>query len=162
MNNTVSPNLQQLMQIFIRICDAMAYSHSKGVLHLDLKPANIQLGEYGEALVCDWGLAKLIHSDDMDSDTGEKLLDPNIYNEGTLDGIVKGSPGYLAPEQIDRRISSKSIQTDIYCLGGILYYMLTKKPPIAAADLEHLSSPKHRARDRNGLGTGTALEFERL
>lgn len=124
------PSLLNLMQIFLKICDAIAYCHSKNIVHLDLKPANIQMGEFGEVLVCDWGLAKILGTKDETLD----YLDPDIYNDGTMDGIVKGSLGYLAPEQVDKDYGEKGEVTDIYSLGGILYFMLTGKPPVSGND----------------------------
>jgi serine/threonine protein kinase len=124
---------QDLMQIFLKICDAVAYAHSKKVIHLDLKPANIRLGHFGEVIVCDWGLAKII-GDDTDSDTVS--LDPNIYNDVTLDGMIKGSPGYLAPEQASKNFGCKDERTDIYALGGILYSLLVFRPPVKTKDIQ--------------------------
>jgi len=126
------PSLIQLMQIFLKICDAIAYSHSKKIVHLDLKPANIQMGEFGEVLVCDWGIAKILGTKDETLD----YLDPDIYNDGTMDGVVKGSLGYLAPEQVSNDFGSKSERTDTYALGGILYFMLTGKAPYKSDDVK--------------------------
>ena len=126
------PSLVSLMLIFQKICDAIAYSHSKKIVHLDLKPANIQMGEFGEVLVCDWGLAKIIGTNDETLD----YLDPDIYNDGTMDGIVKGSVGYLAPEQVNKDMGEKDERTDIYALGGILYFMLTGQAPIKGSSVK--------------------------
>ena len=121
-------SLQERVQIFIKICDAIAYAHSTGIIHLDLKPANICVGAYGEVLVCDWGIAKITGDpEDMD---GACLLDPQVYNDATLNGVVKGSPGYLAPEQIEPSFGDKNETTDVYALGGILYYLLCRRKPI--------------------------------
>jgi eukaryotic-like serine/threonine-protein kinase len=120
-------SLQSLLDIFIKICDAVAYAHSKGILHLDLKPSNIQIGNYGEVLVCDWGLAKVLEAAD---DTVETELDPCLYNDITLDGTIKGTPGFMAPEQVDHKLGEKDRRTDIYALGGILYTLLTKRAPV--------------------------------
>ncbi|MCM8538351.1 MAG: protein kinase [Lentisphaeraceae bacterium] len=125
--------LQELMQIFLKICDAVSYAHSKDVIHLDLKPANIRLGEYGEVIVCDWGLAKLIGQIDTEEPTG---LDPDVYNDLTLNGVVKGSLGYLAPEQISEDNGLKDKRTDVFALGGILYSMLTKVRPVEVGDTQ--------------------------
>jgi serine/threonine protein kinase len=126
-------SLQTLMDIFIKVCDAMAYTHSKGILHLDLKPENIQVGEFGEVLVCDWGLAKVIDSPDELVDTD---LDPCLYNDITLDGVIKGTPGFMAPEQIDFELGEKDKRTDVYALGGILYSLLALRPPIDNKDVQ--------------------------
>ena len=127
-------SVQDLMEIFLRICDAIAYAHSKGIIHLDLKPENIQIGDYGEVLVCDWGLAKVI--DDVEKlQNFDADLDPSLYNDVTLDGYIKGSPGFMAPEQVKSELGSKDQRTDVYALGGILYSMLTYSSPMKSSDL---------------------------
>ena len=129
-------SLQQAIDIFLKICDAIEYAHSKNIIHLDLKPANIRMGKYGEVLVCDWGIAKIVTEDDDEDETQDDLLlDPNIINDITLDGFIKGSPGYLAPEQIDSAFGNKDYQSDIYALGGILYFLLSFEPPCSHGDV---------------------------
>ena len=128
-------SLQELMEIFLKICDAVDYAHSRGIVHLDLKPDNIQIGDYGEVLVCDWGLAKVLESSEGITDFSADL-DPYIYNGLTLDGTIKGSPGYMAPEQINTELGPKNQKTDIYALGGILYSLLCLKVPYESDTLE--------------------------
>ena len=149
--------LNALLEIFLKICDAVAFAHSKGIIHLDLKPANIQIDGYGQVLVCDWGLAKVLENPDEINDFGADL-DPGIYNDVTLDGIIKGTPGYMAPEQINTNIGPKSKQTDIYALGGILYSLLCLKKPYESDTLEGLMKktlkgklllPSERKKDGN-------------
>lgn len=119
--------LSDRLDVFLKVCDAITYAHSRDVIHLDLKPANIQVGHYGEVLVCDWGLAKLIGgTDEIDDDV---LLNPDLLNGMTLYGQVKGTPGYMAPEQI--RGDDRDKRTDIYALGALLYAVLTCRPPLA-------------------------------
>ena len=125
---------QDLMNIFLKICDAIAYAHSKGILHLDLKPENIRVGDFGEVLVCDWGLAKVI--DSPDEEPADIDLDPCLYNDITLDGVIKGTPGFMAPEQIEFKLGEKDKRTDVYALGGILYSMLALKAPIDHKDVQ--------------------------
>ncbi|WDE98613.1 serine/threonine-protein kinase [Lentisphaera profundi] len=127
-------SLQQAIDIFLKICDAIEYAHSKNIIHLDIKPANIRMGKYGEVLVCDWGIAKIL-TDDDEHEQDPSSLDPNIINDVTLDGFIKGSPGYLAPEQIDSSLGNKDFQSDIYALGGILYFLLSFHPPHAHDDV---------------------------
>ena len=119
--------LSDRLNVFLKVCDAITYAHSRDVIHLDLKPANIQVGHYGEVLVCDWGLAKLIGGTDEIDD--EILLNPDLLNGMTLYGQVKGTPGYMAPEQI--RGGTRDKRTDIYALGALLYAVLTCRPPLA-------------------------------
>jgi serine/threonine protein kinase len=119
--------LSDRLDVFLKVCDAITYAHSRDVIHLDLKPANIQVGHYGEVLVCDWGLGKLIGgTDEIDDDV---LLNPDLLNGMTLYGQVKGTPGYMAPEQI--RGDERDKRTDIYALGALLYAVLTCRPPLA-------------------------------
>ena len=118
--------LSDRLDIFLKVCDAITYAHSRDVIHLDLKPANIQVGHYGEVLVCDWGLGKLIGgTDEIDDD---ELLNPDLLSGMTVYGQVKGTPGYMAPEQI--RGEDRDKRTDIYALGALLYAVLTCRPPI--------------------------------
>lgn len=117
--------LSERLEIFLKVCDAITYAHSRDVVHLDLKPANIQVGHFGEVLVCDWGLAKLIGgTDEIDDDV---LLNPDLLNGMTVYGKVKGTPGYMAPEQI--RGGPLDKRADIYALGALLYAVLTCRPP---------------------------------
>jgi len=132
LNNKGVLSLSEKLSVFMKICDAMSYAHSQGVIHLDLKPDNIQISAFGEVSLCDWGLAKLVGSEDSKLDT-KKTLDKFEVDNMTLDGVVKGTPGYMAPEQITGE--SKTFQTDIYALGAILFEILYKKTPVQGDDL---------------------------
>ena len=150
------------MGIFTKICDAISYAHSKGIIHLDLKPENIQIGEYGEVTVCDWGLAKVIDSPEDISDF-ESDLDPMLYNDMTMDGVIKGTPGYMAPEQIDSSLGPKDQRSDIYALGGILYSLLTLKNPHKTDTVENvlkntLEGRINRPSTRTDVPISTSLE----
>lgn len=118
-------SLKSLIGIFVKVCDAVSYSHSMGVVHLDIKPDNIQVGEHGEVLLCDWGLAKYLGEV---YDSKEPLLDQNFLSGQTLDRQIKGTPGFMAPEQILNK-SEIGISTDIYSLGALLYNILTFLTP---------------------------------
>ena len=121
--------LNTLLNIFLKICDAIAYAHSRNVLHLDIKPDNIRVGEFGEVLVCDWGLARVINESAEESGEDSELLDGDVLNDMTLSGTMKGTPGFMAPEQT-QAYGAKTPQTDIYALGALLYMMLTHKLPV--------------------------------
>ena len=121
----------RLLQVFIRICNAIEFAHSQGICHLDLKPENVNIGEYGEVLVLDWGLARSLNPE-------SPVASPNV-EDVDANGHVKGTPGYMAPEQI--RITHEhpvGFASDIYALGGILYAMLTLSNPLAALPMEEI------------------------
>ena len=121
-------SLNSLLVIFSKICDAVSYAHSKNVIHLDLKPANIQVGDFGEVLVCDWGLGKITNNPETE-DIEELLLDADLLNHVASKNKIIGTPGYMAPEQVDKNgVHDRS--TDIYSLGCILYSVLTHQRPL--------------------------------
>ena len=128
-------DLSEKLSIFMKVCDAISYTHSQGIVHLDLKPDNIQISSFGEVSVCDWGLAKVVGAQDKEVPSG-KALDQFEVDNMTLDGVVKGTPGYMAPEQITGE--PKTYQTDIYALGAILFEMLYNKTPVEGSDLMEL------------------------
>ncbi len=132
--------LPHLLDIFQKVCDAVSFAHSKGIIHLDLKPENIQVGEFGEVLVLDWGLAKRVG--EADSRPPSRTINTGIIASinKTLDGVVKGTPAYMSPEQAAGLNSSKDVRTDIYALGAILYSMLTFRPPVNGATSEEIIS----------------------
>lgn len=121
--------LDALLNLYLKVCDAISYAHSRNVLHLDIKPDNIRIGSFGELFVCDWGLARVVFDESSDpSDTlGE--LDGDVLNDISLTGKIKGTPGFMAPEQTlaDGEVT---VQTDIYALGALLYVLLTLAPPV--------------------------------
>lgn len=124
-------SLSDLIDIYIKICDAIAYAHSRGVVHLDLKPDNIQIGHFGEVVVCDWGIARIINAPKQEEESeSAQLIDADMVNNITVSGTLKGTPGYMAPEQIDSSLGEKSEKSDIYALGCILYSLLTQHSPL--------------------------------
>ncbi|MEI6126641.1 MAG: serine/threonine-protein kinase, partial [Pseudomonadota bacterium] len=118
-----------LLQIFMKVCDGIGYAHSKGVLHRDLKPENIMVGDFGEALVMDWGLAKVLGREDIHTGESSKSLDDQASAFHTMEGQVMGTPSYMSPEQAHGKISELDERSDIFSLGGILYKMLTYHAP---------------------------------
>ena len=121
--------LEILLHIFTKICDAIAYAHSRKVLHLDIKPDNIRVGEFGEVRVCDWGLARVMNAPDEEGARDPTVLDGDVLNDMTLSGTMKGTPGFMAPEQT-LAYGEKTPQTDIYALGALLYMLLTHELPV--------------------------------
>jgi eukaryotic-like serine/threonine-protein kinase len=128
--------LNRLLEIFLKVCDAVAFAHSRNIVHRDLKPDNIQVGNFGEVLLCDWGLAKDIN---LPNQSTEEIKISEIIDQQTMSGTIKGTPGYMAPEQIDDNLGEISEQTDIYALGAILYSILTLEKPLDCPDMESLT-----------------------
>lgn len=122
----------RLLDIFVKVCEAVAYAHSHGIVHLDLKPANIMIGSYGEVYVCDWGLAKVVDGD-HEAAGSFKDIDLEMVKNVTLSGSIKGTPGFMAPEQIDGSFGTKGKRTDIFALGAILYMILTYRRPYSGS-----------------------------
>jgi eukaryotic-like serine/threonine-protein kinase len=123
-------DLQTTLRLFGRICEAVAFAHAKGILHRDLKPQNIMVGEFGEALVMDWGAA--------------------LHGGGSSEGAVIGTPGYMAPEQA--RGATVDSRADVFSLGAILKFLLdlrpaeVKKPITAICDMAMSADPAYRYR----------------
>ncbi len=137
--------LPVLLTILQKVCDGMAFAHSKGVIHRDLKPENIMLGEYGEALVMDWGLAKVVGAPMQPGENGPRVARPTVRSARqddpgsvTLSGSIMGTPQFMSPEQASGEIERLDARTDIYALGAILYQLLTLEPPIAAGNVDAL------------------------
>jgi serine/threonine protein kinase len=132
--------LRQLLGRFVDICDAIAYAHSRGVLHRDLKPHNVMLGKYGETLVVDWGLAKPLgrvegSSGDGDPTAEGALVPPSSGSrEATVAGQALGTPGYMSPEQVQGMLDRLGPATDVYSLGATLYCLLTGRAPVTGDD----------------------------
>ena len=109
----------------------MDYAHNRGVLHRDLKPANIMLGPYGETLVVDWGLAKVIGQADVPLAVGDGGIDPgspgpsDMTSQGTVPGTTIGTLAYMSPEQARGLIDKLGPASDVYSLGASLYELLT-------------------------------------
>ncbi|WOO43633.1 serine/threonine-protein kinase [Rubellicoccus peritrichatus] len=136
--------LNDYLDIFLKICDAIAYAHDEGVLHLDLKPANIYVNQFGEVVVGDWGLAKVVNQSKIYERLSDDLeVDLEAYSGNTLGGEIKGTPGFMAPEQATRE-AEKTIQTDVYALGAILYNILTRKPPFHGLASEEIVEQTRR------------------
>ena len=128
-------HLRRLLGRFVDVCNTVAYAHSRGVLHRDLKPGNIILDEYGETLVVDWGLAKTgaVNEDS----TLNVVTTPPVSTSSTpytVAGTTMGTPGFMSPEQAAGRLSELGPASDVYSLGATLYCLLTGKAPFADAD----------------------------
>ena len=131
-----------LLNILTTVCQTIAYAHSQGVIHRDLKPDNIVVGDYGEIFVLDWGLAKLIDGPTDPADEpliaqGTTSAETNRAGK-TIAGTRIGTPAYMAPEQAAGATYQIGIPTDVYGLGTILFEILTGQPPHKVTDTDEL------------------------
>ncbi len=131
----------ELLEPFLRVCDAIAYAHNRGVIHRDLKPANVALGEYGEAVVLDWGLAKLgAQPDVFASRWQEKVSDfRDAASMKTMTSAL-GTPGYMSPEAAAGRIDEVGASSDVYSLGVMLFEIATGVRPFEFKSFEEYAS----------------------
>lgn len=134
--------LAQLLTVFQKICEAVAFAHSKGIIHRDLKPENIMLGEFGQVLVMDWGLAMILGQRDEETElasTGETgaAVEPQKLS-GTILGDIMGTPQFMAPEQAAGKNTELDERADVFALGGILYNILTLRAPLTGSSLHEL------------------------
>jgi serine/threonine-protein kinase len=118
--------MRRLLRAYISACHAIAYAHSRGVLHRDPKPANILLGEFGEVAVADWGLAKIMgETEGTNRVTLTEATNANLSHHGQ----IVGTPAYMAPEMARYEAEQVDQQTDVYTLGATLFHVLTGRPP---------------------------------
>lgn len=99
------------LQVVLKVCDAVAFAHARGILHRDLKPSNVMVGDCGQVLVLDWGLARPLASLRAD------------------EGYVVGTPGYMAPEQVLGDSAAVSTRSDVFGLGALVYHLFALRPP---------------------------------
>jgi eukaryotic-like serine/threonine-protein kinase len=169
--NTMSARLR----IFQRICDTVAFAHARGVLHRDLKPPNIMVGFFGEILVMDWGVAKIlgrIHSSGREPVAVESLApanDPRLASPAkNVHGAIIGTAGYMAPEQARGDIEALDERSDIFSLGAILQFLLANparqspRPVAAIARKAMAANPCDRYTSASALGKDIACYLDGL
>lgn len=127
------------LRVFVRICETVAFAHANDVVHLDLKPQNVMVGEFGEVLILDWGIAQALRPRERDGVPVTKGRDASELSGASertataaIDGCPAGTPAYSAPEQAAGDIDQIGVRSDVFALGAILYSLLTGEPPIDA------------------------------
>jgi tetratricopeptide (TPR) repeat protein len=128
--------LAALLNAFVAVCNAAAYAHSRGVIHRDLKPQNVVLGDFGEVIVLDWGLAKLVGRPEEAAAFSSVAVDAVEGHAATMPGQVLGTPSYMPPEQAEG--ATVNHLSDVYGLGAILYEILTGRPPFEGSETREL------------------------
>jgi len=131
-----SLDLRELLDAFRSVCQVIAYAHNCGVIHRDLKGQNVVLGDYGEVMVLDWGLAKVVGEREAEPGDCERPAGFSPTGDAgesesarTATGMILGTPSYMSPEQAMGRPDLTDQRSDIYGLGAILYEILTGEPP---------------------------------
>lgn len=125
--------LYSLLDVVTKVCNALAFAHSRGVIHCDVKPANVMVGEFGQVYLTDWGIARLVSTD-----AGERA--PSSIEEiarvpsSAMGNSVIGTPGYMSPEQARGDRASLDTRSDVFLVGAMLYEIVTRRPPYASGD----------------------------
>ena len=150
--------LRRLLALFISTCQAVSYAHNRGVVHRDLKPENVAVGEFGELMVLDWGLAKVLGKPEPGTSRAAVTIADEIDLGQTIQGRIMGTPGYMAPEQASGATSAVEPRTDIYALGAILFEILTGEAPHALLHSYGPNQLQRWSRRESYLGTSTDQE----
>lgn len=124
-------NLANLVAAFVKVCDAVAFAHSRGVVHSDLKPLNIMLSDFGQVYVLDWGIARRLRGPDDGPDA-------SAPREADAGGGWMGTPSYMAPEQILGQGGTIDERTDVFALGATLYQILAGVPPMSPESIRSI------------------------
>jgi len=123
-------SLEPLLDIFLRVCDAVAYAHRRGVVHRDLKPENVMVGPLGQVYVMDWGVSRILRAEGREIEPLVGVA-PSAEDEGAIVGTVI----YMSPEQARGQCSAVDERTDVFGLGAILYAILAARPLYHAATM---------------------------
>lgn len=123
--------LARFLQIFIKVCDAIAFAHSRDVIHRDLKPSNVMVGDFGQVYVMDWGIARKTAPKNEVGEGGSKSVRVSRPPDQEIDeqGALIGTPNFMAPEQVHHDPRKVDSRTDVFALGALLYAIITGSAP---------------------------------
>ncbi|MEO8138920.1 MAG: serine/threonine-protein kinase [Gemmatimonadota bacterium] len=123
-----------VLRAFLRVCEAVGFAHAEGVVHRDLKPANVMVGAFGEVLVLDWGIARLVR-EGRERAGGESAVPRETVADDTSSGTVLGTFGFMAPEQAAGAVDRVDGRSDVYSLGAVLRQLIGPAPPRPLASI---------------------------
>ncbi|MBX3185414.1 MAG: cyclic nucleotide-binding domain-containing protein [Labilithrix sp.] len=124
-----------LLEVVTKVCDALAFAHSRGVLHCDIKPANVMVGDFGQVYLMDWGIARLVSAEPEGPPAALGSAPAAAQGRpSATDNSVIGTPCYMSPEQARGDRAKLDARSDVFLLGSLLYEILTRRPPYASAD----------------------------
>lgn len=129
-----SATLYSLLDIVTKVCDALAFAHSRGVIHCDVKPANVMVGEFGQVYLMDWGIARLVHAEVAPGSQQDFTKAGGSIRPSATDNSVIGTPCYMSPEQARGDRGTLDARSDVFLLGALLYEVLTRRPPYSTKD----------------------------
>ena len=137
----VTDPLEWNLRTLASVCNAAHFAHSRGILHRDLKPDNVMIGEFGEVYVLDWGIARVLERSELrvSRDSRGKLDEP---------GNLVGTYVYMSPEQASGRTDEVDERTDVFALGAMLYYVLTGRPPYQGGSAQEIIQAAREVRFR--------------
>ena len=156
--------LAELLDIFIKVCEALSFAHSRGVIHRDIKPVNIMVGDFGQVYVMDWGAALLMELRKVANAPKTRL---EVFREKSMHGAIVGTLRYMSPEQARGDREHVDERSDVFSLGATLYHMLAGRPIYVANDVhvllkqaqEAVITPPHLAVSTGGMIPPTLSEI---
>jgi len=151
--------LPERLRVFLRIAEAVAFAHARGVVHRDLKPQNVMIGAFGEVLVLDWGLAKVL-DDPRTGENGGLAARPRLPGD-TGEGAVLGTPGFMAPEQQAGASAAVDARADVFSLGALLQWLSAEEAPAALRAIS-LEAMAQLPADRYPSVAALAADVERF
>jgi eukaryotic-like serine/threonine-protein kinase len=156
----VNDSVRDRLRKFQAVCDAVAFAHAHGVIHRDLKPQNIMIGSFGEVLVLDWGVAKILKEPSTNY-TNESVKSVDGFN--TTNGTVIGTRDYMSPEQARGEIDQLDERADVYSLGSVLQFLLKdQRKPGRAAEAICLKARANGKENRYSSASELSADIGRL